>query len=1003
MKLHIVLFVFLILVPFSVCAGQHTPAAVPEYLLEVSFDIPQSKIIGTAAFNVLPGQEISLSTGDLSINEVMLNGQKVDVAVQEKVLKLKPLQSGELVIRYEGVFKGDNAVSTANYGVTESVISEKGVSLTGIWYPQIHGLCRYRLKALLPPGYQAISEAERIEKSAENGGEAFTFDFPHPVDGINLVASSRYEEIRDTFNAIELYAYFFPEDRELATAYLAYTKKYLQQFENLIGPYPYKRFSIVENFLPTGYSMPTYTLLGQDVVRLPFIVETSLGHEILHQWFGNYVYIDYEKGNWAEGLTTYLADHRFEEQKGKGWEYRKQILIDYESYVNSRNEVALKDFRGRTDNASKAIGYGKAALIFHMLKNRAGEDAFITALREFVKEQQFRKASWEDIRAVFEKQLKNDLEWFFKQWVDNAGLPAIDAHRIAVKQNGDAYEASISIGQRGDVYMLDVPLTVSFPDGPEKRQTVLIDKAKNNVTEQFDRMPEKIIIDGNYDIARHLDEDELPPVIARIIGAEQPVIAAAQDDAAKYRSVIEVFKERGAVERKAEELSDGDIKNATLIVLGKDNPLLKRLFSITGDDAGFTVIVKENPWTPRKVIGIINALSKEEADAASRKIFHYGKYSMLSFENGKNTLKSIEESQRGAALWKKEKTAAIDVAALTTLPEVIERVATKKIVYVGEFHNRFEHHAAQLEVIKGLYAKNKKIAIGMEMFQRPFQKTLDDFIAGTIDEREFLKKSEYFKRWSFDYNLYKPILSFARAEKIPVIALNIEREIIEKVSKGGIDALSEEERKEIPRSMDFSDAAYRERLKEVFQGHGHDTLKKRDFTNFYQSQILWDETMAQSIDAFFRDNPDYQASGQMVVIAGGGHLAYGAGIPHRAHRRNGYSYAIILNDGEIEKGIADYIAFPEQVDAVAGPKLMATLQEENGRVSIAEFSEQSIAKAAGLKVGDILLALDDLPVHSIEDVRIHLLYKKRGEPLRVKVMRKRFLFGDKVMEFTITL
>jgi hypothetical protein len=101
--------------------------------------------------------------------------------------------------------------------------------------------------------------------------------------------------------------------------------------ETLIGGFPYKRFAIVENPLPTGYSMPTFTPLGQSIINLLFIVETSLDHEILHQWFWNYVYINFDKGNWAEGLTTYLADHLYEELKGSGWQYRKNTLIGYQS------------------------------------------------------------------------------------------------------------------------------------------------------------------------------------------------------------------------------------------------------------------------------------------------------------------------------------------------------------------------------------------------------------------------------------------------------------------------------------------------------------------------------------------------------------------------------------------------------------------------------------------------------------------------------------------------
>ena len=147
--------------------------------------------------------------------------------------------------------------------------------------------------------------------------------------------------------------------------------------------------------------------------------------------------------------------------------------------------------------------------------------------------------------------------------------------------------------------------------------------------------------------------------------------------------------------------------------------------------------------------------------------------------------KETLETEQGIVMELREEAMAIDVSALKTLSNVIAGVSGKKIVYVGEYHDQFAHHNVQLQIIKELFRKDPKIAVGMEMFQRPFQKTLDEYIGGSIDEREFLKKSEYFKRWGFDYNLYKPILDFTRAEKIPVVALNLSREITDNVSKNG--------------------------------------------------------------------------------------------------------------------------------------------------------------------------------------------------------------------------
>ncbi|MGZ3515481.1 MAG: ChaN family lipoprotein, partial [Thermodesulfobacteriota bacterium] len=153
----------------------------------------------------------------------------------------------------------------------------------------------------------------------------------------------------------------------------------------------------------------------------------------------------------------------------------------------------------------------------------------------------------------------------------------------------------------------------------------------------------------------------------------------------------------------------------------------------------------------------------------------------------------------------REEALAVEVSTLKTLLEIVARVADKKIIYVGETHNQFSNHVIQLEIIRDLHRRGKKIAIGMEMFQRPFQKVLDEYIEGKIDEREFLKGAEYFKRWGSDYHLYRPILLFARSKKIPVVALNQRQEMVDKVFRNGLDSLSEEEKKSLPSEMDFSD------------------------------------------------------------------------------------------------------------------------------------------------------------------------------------------------------
>ncbi len=978
----------------------------PEVHVSVSFDMQQGLMHGISRVVFHEDWEGLIHYGSLRIRSLRLDGKPVGHASEGGDIKVRTKKGSVFEVQYECSSEGGSGDAC--------IISNEGVFLTGRWYPSVEGLAYYRVEALVPPEFTAVSEAEDIKVDKDINGNRFFFKFPHPLDGINLIAG-RFNVKKEDFRGIELYTYFFPEDAYLADTYLEYTKRYLELYEGITGKFPYKRFSVVENFLPTGYSMPTFTLLGRDVVRLPFIVRTSLGHEILHQWLGNLVFVDYGRGNWAEGLTTYLSDHLYEEREGRGWQYRKQMLIDYESYVSPDKDFPLRDFKGRVDPASRAIGYGKSAMVFHMLRRFLGDEVFYGSLRRLIDERRFQRVSWDDIRDIFAVASGRELGWFFVQWLNEKGFPVIEIKNIKVRPKGLQNVVAFDIEQKGRPYTLDMPVSVQTDRG-RIRQVLRISDKRQGFEILTDGNPLRLIFDEDYDIFRGLSIDETPPVIARLLGDDRRLLVLPSGDAGVYSGLIEYLKREGyevsGVPKKSSTfwgnssgqggVRDEDIKRSSLLILGYKNPLIKRLFgrideTLIQHEAGFVLMAKKNPMNPSKVVVIAHSDSMDETEASLRKISHYGKYSMIAFKGGKNIAKRIDDSQRGWGMSVRGAVIGFEPAKAVKLDEIIERVSDKKIIYIGEQHDRYEQHMVQLEIIKGLFRRNPKIAIGMEMFQRSSQKALDDYIGGRIDERGFLKSSGYFKTWGFDYNLYRDILRFARDEGIPVVALNIRREVVSKVSRNGIDSLTGDEKKELPDSMDMSDEGYKKRLREVFERH--EATGGKDFDNFYQSQIIWDEIMAQSIDEYLKKNPECQ----MVVIAGGGHLSFGSGIPKRTFRRNGFDYAIILNDVSIDNAIADFVLFPGSVEMTQSPRLMAMLKEEGGRIIIEGFPQQSVSEKAGLRRGDIIISMDDSRVNSIEDIKISLLYKRKGDVIKVRVLRKRFLFGEKEMEFDVTL
>jgi uncharacterized iron-regulated protein len=705
-----------------------------------------------------------------------------------------------------------------------------------------------------------------------------------------------------------------------------------------------------------------------------------------------------EPGSWVKGFLLYRDQYAGKDSTEQAWELRKKALLDYGAYADAKNEVSLREFRDGDDPASRAIGRGKTAMVFHQLRRLAGEERFSSISGLLAGEAVSATSSWDDIWKLSEKETGKDLGWFFQQWVDRKGLPDLRVENAAVRWNGSGFEVSFDLVQKGDVYVLDVPVVISFIRGGSKTETVKLDAEKKHVVLDVDEEPLMAAIDRGYDVPRKLTEAETPPLLAKVVSEEKPLLLLPEGKVELYAGVIDAWKKRGAEERKAGSIRDADIRASSLIVLGADNPLVTRLYGKIKPGADeLNLTARKNPWNAEKVVVIVEARTAARADDALRSAIEYGDCSSLAIDSGGIGTRTTAESERGIQLGLREEPSAVVVSALKSFSHVIEGVTGKKIVYVGEYHDRLAHHMTQLQVIKGLYRKNPKLAIGMEMFQRPFQPVLDDYISGKIEEREFLKKSEYFKRWSFDYNLYKPILDFARAAKIPVVALNLRREIIEKVSREGMDVLTDDEKKEVPREMDFSDTEYRDRLKQVSSQHKGRSEKSFDF--FFQAQILWDETMSMSIDEYLRKNPDRQ----VVVIVGQGHLLYGSGIPKRTLRRNGYEYATILNDADADLDIGDYLVFPEALDGVKTPRLMVVLKEVGEKIIVADLPEDSISRKAGIKAGDTLVSLDGVLIKTMDDLKIELFYKKQGDIVSVKVTRKRFLLGDREMEFDVKL
>lgn len=309
----------------------------------------------------------------------------------------------------------------------------------------------------------------------------------------------------------------------------------------------------------------------------------------------------------------------------------------------------------------------------------------------------------------------------------------------------------------------------------------------------------------------------------------------------------------------------------------------------------------------------------------------------------------------------------------------MKQIDNAKVVLVGETHTRYDHHLVQLEILKHLYQKSPDLALGVEWFQQPFQKHLDDYIAGDISEKEMLHLTEYFSRWKYNYLLYQPILQYAREHKIPVVALNAPRELIRALAKSEIDDLPEELKSQLPKSYDWSDKDYEKRLRNIFDLHPE---YQGNFENFLRSQLTWDESMAERAVQYLRKNPE----SRMLVLAGSGHIMYGSGIPNRIKRRiDTDQFSILVSEDFLpaSNDIADYLVLSTEQTLPPAGLIGAFLDTEGKLLKITGFSSNSAVKDAGLQQGAVIIGVDDEPVENFAEFKYAIINKKAGDSIEL--------------------
>ena len=607
-------------------------------------------------------------------SEFQLSGlfhiNKVDGATLTKRLKRPSSHQGSAPVSYK--LAASQPVVTIHYSapLDQQAAAAAGVVLAqsknsgdnnGIflepgayWYPLFDDEhVTFSMRITLPKAWQAISQGDLLSVEDNQHLKQLVWQEKQPQRGVFLIAGE-YEMYARQGDGWQAQVFLRHPDQTLAEDYLDLTRQYLERYERLIGPYPYSKFALVESFWETGFGMPSFTFIGPTVIRLPFIRYTSYPHEVLHNWWGNSVYVDYPSGNWAEGLTTYLADFLLAEQRGGGANHRREALQKYSDFIRQDNDFSLIEFTSGHAAQRQAVGYGKTLMLFHMLRTKLGEEKFVQALQIFYQQYQFKVAAWSDLEKVFSQVAGHSLKDFFNQWTQRVGAPQFELDSVKrIHKNGRwQVQGELRQVQRGAPYQMSVPVAVTLAGEARARYlSVDVSSGETRFAFELDAKPLRLDVDPEFDLFRRLAAGERPPALSQAFGAEQmtAVLPSNTTDELKqgYAQLARAWEAHTVFDNEIDSLP----ADRAVWVLGWHNrflPSLAQTFSAYGStpdkrqatidglpyqagEASVLMVGRNNDHPQHAVVWFASHAANALARYA-RRLPHYRKYGYLVFD-----------------------------------------------------------------------------------------------------------------------------------------------------------------------------------------------------------------------------------------------------------------------------------------------------------------------------------------------------------------------------------
>ncbi|MFH1044573.1 MAG: ChaN family lipoprotein [Pseudomonadota bacterium] len=331
-------------------------------------------------------------------------------------------------------------------------------------------------------------------------------------------------------------------------------------------------------------------------------------------------------------------------------------------------------------------------------------------------------------------------------------------------------------------------------------------------------------------------------------------------------------------------------------------------------------------------------------------------------------------------------------------PEILARAAKAQVALLGEAHENADHHRWELHTVAALAALQPKLVLGFEMFPRRVQAALERWVAGSLSEEEFLKASDWSQVWGYDAAFYLPLFHFARLNRIPMVALNVERDFVRAVGAKGLAALPPEKREGVSDPAAASEA-YLARLFDAYAQHPERKASAAarsdpEFRRFVEAQLVWDRAMAQALAEAAARNPD----ALIVGVMGSKHIAHGDGVPHQLESLGVKRIVSLLpwdagaDCSDFSAGLATAVfALPDAQLAPAAPApplLGIQIEAIADGIRVLALTPGGIAEATGLQAEDVLTEAAGKAVKTTGELKAIVVRVAPGTWLPLKAKRK---------------